>query len=336
MPSSCGPHLGARMGACEPTPTEVVRGLLAIRSCAGPHRCQGRSSPGRSTLTPAAADGSSHHEKPANASHHRRTGSACALDRARPHGSGNAVLSSWIQPTSMHRRSATSVGGSAALPQPGQADQGQPLAGRGTDRVRLAAARSRDTYLPGRPAAGGWPAASASRRPRSPVGTRSWSRLASAHRRLRRPGPRRRLLHPARHRAPASTGRRQLQAPGYQVTLQPAAEHPEDAHIRMRPLVQVLPGPPTNPAGHGHADRSSTLTPPADLSGSCHPRATLTGGRIPRGVRCSPSTQAARVVGIQTRRVKLLPVDLAGRSLWPTRLTWISTALRVAADALAW
>src|SRR5512132_4158588 len=91
MPSSCGPHLGARMGACEPTPTEVVRGLLAIRSCAGPHRCQGRSSPGRSTLTPAAADGSSHHEKPANASHHRRTGSACALDRPDLMGAETAV-----------------------------------------------------------------------------------------------------------------------------------------------------------------------------------------------------------------------------------------------------
>ena len=128
-----------------------------------------------------------------------------------------------------HRRPAGVMGGPRPGHQPhrrqaplGRADQGQPLAGGGADRVRLGR-RPQPRHLPGRPAAGGWPAASASRRPRSRWGTRSWSRLASAHRRLRRPGPRRRLLHPARHRAPASTGRRQLQTLGYQVTLQPAA-----------------------------------------------------------------------------------------------------------------
>src|SRR5215217_6044875 len=50
--------------------------------------------------------------------------------------------------------------------------------------------------------------------------------------------------------------------------------------IRMRSQVQVLAGPPTNPAGHSHAGRSLALALPAVLPGSCHPRATLSGGRV--------------------------------------------------------
>jgi hypothetical protein len=40
----------------------------------------------------------------------------------------------------------------------------------------------------------------------------------------------------------------QLQALGYQVVLEPlAAQHPEDSRFRMRPLVQVQPGPQIGP-----------------------------------------------------------------------------------------
>jgi hypothetical protein len=56
--------------------------------------------------------------------------------------------------------------------------------------------------------------------------------------------------------------------------------------IRMRSQVQVLAGPPTNPAGHGHPSGSSALALPAVLPGSCHPRATTTGNRVLRTRRC--------------------------------------------------
>jgi hypothetical protein len=73
----------------------------------------------------------------------------------------------------------------------------------------------------------------------------------------------------------------QLQALGYRVALEPhAAYHPGDSRFRMRSQVQVLAGPPTNPAGHGHPSGSSALALPAVLPGSCHPRATPTGNRV--------------------------------------------------------
>jgi hypothetical protein len=70
---------------------------------------------------------------------------------------------------------------------PSQAHQGQALAGRRPDRVRL----GRDPqprHRPGRPAAGGWPAASASRKAAMAVGHPGpGDRLAPAHQRRRRP-----------------------------------------------------------------------------------------------------------------------------------------------------
>ena len=42
----------------------------------------------------------------------------------------------------------------------------------------------------------------------------------------------------------------------------------------MRTQVQVLAGPPNKPAGPGLAAELPSLTAPARLPGSCHPRAT--------------------------------------------------------------
>ena len=55
--------------------------------------------------------------------------------------------------------------------------------------------------------------------------------------------------------------------------------------IRMRSQVQVLAGPPTISAAHGHPRRSPALALPAALPGSCHPRATASGGPVLRTCR---------------------------------------------------
>jgi hypothetical protein len=56
MPSSCGPPR-TRMGVCAPTPVDRP-GLLAIRSCAGPRRRQGRSSSEALQLAPGCGPAS--------------------------------------------------------------------------------------------------------------------------------------------------------------------------------------------------------------------------------------------------------------------------------------
>src|SRR5215211_4327817 len=56
--------------------------------------------------------------------------------------------------------------------------------------------------------------------------------------------------------------------------------------IRMRSQVQVLAGPPSILAAHGHPGRSSALALLAVLPGSCHPRATTTVNRVLRTRRC--------------------------------------------------
>src|SRR5215218_5918431 len=48
----------------------------------------------------------------------------------------------------------------------------------------------------------------------------------------------------------------------------------------MKSEVQVLQGPPTIPAAHGHAGWSSMPALLAALPGSCHPRASPSGGRV--------------------------------------------------------
>ena len=71
-------------------------------------------------------------------------------------------------------------------------------------------------------------------------------RLAPAHRQLRLPGPGRRLLRPARYRSPATTGR--YPTPGPRLPRRPRTPDgitPGDSRFRMRPEVQLLPGPPS-------------------------------------------------------------------------------------------
>jgi Transposase IS116/IS110/IS902 family len=92
----------ARMGACEPTPTEVVRVFSPPNPAPVLAGVKVVRPPGRSTLTPTVAGGPSHHEKPANKPT-TGAGSACALDRARPHGSGNAVGTA-VSPSILARR----------------------------------------------------------------------------------------------------------------------------------------------------------------------------------------------------------------------------------------
>ena len=88
------PAWEARMGACETNSDRRRPGLLAARSCAGPHRRQGRSSSlgcGRSTLTPAAAGVHSQQREGTQAPPLRLKGLLhCTLDRTRPHGCGNS------------------------------------------------------------------------------------------------------------------------------------------------------------------------------------------------------------------------------------------------------
>jgi transposase len=105
----------------------------------------------------------------------------------------------------------------------GQAHQGQPLAGRCRYRVRLGRYQ-KPRHVPGRPAAGGWPAASASRKAAIAVGHSilviAWYLLDGDCDDHDLGGDffTRRDSDRARQRAVA-----QLQALGYQVTLQPAA-----------------------------------------------------------------------------------------------------------------
>jgi hypothetical protein len=121
--------------------------------------------------------------------------------------------------------------------------------------VRLAAARSRDTYLAAQLLAAGPPHRQPEGRGRGGAldPGLAWHLLTDDcdDQDLGGDSFIRRNTERQRQRAVA-----QLQTLGYQVTLQPAAEHPEDAHIRIRSQVQVLPGPPP---GHDQQKRWSLV-----------------------------------------------------------------------------
>ena len=93
-----------------------------------------------------------------------------------------------------------------------QAHQGQPLAGRGADRVRLGRG-PQPRHLPVGPVLAARPPDREEEGRGRGGALDPGHRLAPAHRRLRLPGPWRRLLCPPRHRAPASTRRRPAPGP---------------------------------------------------------------------------------------------------------------------------
>src|SRR4029453_13409179 len=88
--------------------------------------------------------------------------------------------------------------------------------------------------------------------------------------------------------------------------------------IRMRSQVQVLAGPPTIPPAHGHLGPYSPLALPASLTGSCHPRATASGGRVLRTARggLDQLIQGGRNGGVPAGHDVLIP-QRSGRGRVP-------------------